>query len=58
MARFGVGCFLDHYEDKCWSHVACANRRLAPELIEIKGEIFIQTLNTNGRNDEAWLTTN
>jgi FkbM family methyltransferase len=53
----GDGCFLDHYEDKCWSNVACANRRLASELTEIMEEIFIETLNMNGRNDEAWLRT-
>jgi len=40
----GENCFLDHYEAKCWSNVACANRNLAPELVDIMEDIFYSTL--------------
>ena len=40
----GEGCFLDHYEHKCWSNVACVSRELAPQLSEMMERIFTETI--------------
>jgi len=40
----GENCFFEHYETKCWSNVACANRNLAPELADIMEDTFLKTL--------------
>ena len=40
----GENCFLDHYESKCWSNVACVNPNLAPELADIMEDTFHKTL--------------
>jgi len=40
----GQNCFLDHYETKCWSNVACANRKLVPKLLDIMEETFMTTI--------------
>ena len=38
------GCWQSHYEGTFWSNVACANRRLAPLLLEEMENLFLHTL--------------
>ena len=39
-----TSCWLDHFEEKFWSNVACAHRRLAPSLATRMEQVFENTL--------------
>ena len=41
-----TGCWQPHYGGAFWSNVACANRRLAPSLLERMERVFLDTLST------------
>jgi len=43
----GKRCFLDHYENNCWSNVASVNRELAPQLSEMMERIFTETIQSS-----------
>jgi len=39
-----TGCPFDGYDRKYWSHIACANRNLAPLLVEEMEKVFTSTI--------------
>ncbi|KAI2508247.1 methyltransferase [Fragilaria crotonensis] len=41
-----TGCWLPHYGGAFWSNVACANRRLAPSLLQKMEAVFLDTVST------------
>ncbi|KAI2508246.1 methyltransferase [Fragilaria crotonensis] len=41
-----TGCWLPHYGGAFWSNVACANRRLAPSLLQKMEALFLDTVST------------
>jgi len=49
----GQNFFLDHYETKCWSNVACANRKLFQNYFKLWRRLSWQQFKTK----RAWSTT-
>ena len=41
-----TGCWQTHYGGAFWSNVACANRRLAPSLLQTMETVFLETAST------------